>query len=151
MKGRAGFLALGLAILLGGAGLTFTLYHNQTVMIDESYNDQAVSLVRGDRLELTLPGNPSTGYSWSYVEVPDEKVLKPEKQWIGEGSGLVGSPQDYHWEYLAAGAGETCIKLKYSRSWETRPPARAFSVHVKVASRGERLRGLLNLHPPAEN
>lgn len=105
------------------------------VQLNEDNNNQTVALDQGVVVELSLPGNPTTGYSWSYAETPDQNVLVETSHFYINPSRAVGSGGDEHWVFRAAGAGTTQLNLLYSRSWEkSAPPAKTYSVAIGVNS-----------------
>ncbi len=105
------------------------------VQLNEDNNNQTVALDQGAVMELSLPGNPTTGFSWSLAETPDQNVLVETSQFYINSSRTVGSGGAEHWVFRAAGAGATRLDLVYSRPWEkSTPPAKTYSVAIGVNS-----------------
>lgn len=85
---------------------------------------QEVSLRRGQKLTIKLPGNPTTGYQWSVSKIAGTAVRR-----LGEiqyrpsaGAGkLVGAGGEYSLSLRAVSAGTTEIQLDYARPWESKP------------------------------
>jgi len=103
-----------------------------TITLSESDNGKKISLAKGQILHLSLAGNPSTGYSWSYSKELDQLVLKETNHDFIPDSELPGAGGTDILEFKAQGAGSTTISLKYSRSWENVKPDKTFQVEVTV-------------------
>ncbi len=80
------------------------------------------NLIVGDTLEVRLPGNPTTGYSWQTVAVSaqirqeGEPVHRSDSQLIGAG-GVTS------FKFSVAAAGDGTLDLAYRRPWEKDAPA----------------------------
>ncbi len=104
-----------------------------TRQLTEADSGRSLALRLGDKLEITLPGNPTTGYQWE-VGASDAAILRP----IGEplfvsGGGAIGSGGKVTLSFAAVGAGRLGLKLIYRRPFEKEvPPAQAFEVTVTV-------------------
>jgi inhibitor of cysteine peptidase len=94
-----------------------------------------VELRTGDRLSVSLAGNPTAGYSWGLAAV-DRRVLAP----LGEpayhaSSASLGSGGVFAFEFEAIAAGQTALRLAYRRPWEKRRrSAQTYTVNVMVDS-----------------
>jgi len=92
-----------------------------------------ITLQKGQVLVITLPGNPSTGYSWVMVD-PEGAILRQ----IGEpefkaDSDLVGAPGTMTLRFEAVEAGQMDLTLEYQRPWETDvEPLETFAAYVTV-------------------
>ncbi len=72
-----------------------------------------------DTFQLELPSNPSTGYSWvwinkqpgSIVDTSNNSFLPDNPIWIGSGGNEI-------WKFKGEKAGIDTVKLEYCRSWE---------------------------------
>lgn len=75
--------------------------------------------ITGDTAEISLAGNASTGYQWTYI-ITDEKVLsvKSSKYDDGNTKGIVGASGVYSFLLTGLKEGETTIVFSYARSWE---------------------------------
>jgi predicted secreted protein len=105
------------------------------VQLNEDNNNQTVALDQGAVMELSLPGNPTTGFSWSLAETPDQNVLVETSHFYINPSRTVGSGGGEHWVFRVAGAGTIRLNLVYSRPWEkSTPPAKTYSVVIGVNS-----------------
>jgi len=106
----------------------------KTVTVDEHNNKKSVELIVGDQLEITLAGNPTTGYEWMLKQV-DEAILKPDGDpEFSTHSEALGAGGIYSFKLDAIAAGETRVDLVYRRSFEAEDilPADEFSIMVTV-------------------
>jgi len=104
-----------------------------TVKLGEQDNGQSVDVASGDKITITLEGNPTTGYSWEVSAIDPAMVeLVGEPDYKSDSKAL-GSGGVYTFTFKAAGAGTTNIKLVYHRSWEEDvEPAKVFEVTLNV-------------------
>lgn len=105
-----------------------------TRRITEADAGASIALRVGDTLEVTLPGNPTTGFQWS-VGAGDEAILQlrgePEFAAAGEALGGGGSVT---MRFAAVGAGDLQLQLVYRRPFEPdAPPEQTFEVRVSVS------------------
>lgn len=114
-----------LILLLGACSIV------QTLAPDD--DGSQIELSRGEEVELVLPGNPSTGYTWVVVadaspvlEVIGEPEFRPE-------SDLVGAPGEYHFRFAAREQGKVQLLLTYQRPFEEAEPLDTFEVEVTVS------------------
>jgi inhibitor of cysteine peptidase len=101
--------------------------------LTEADAGRLVELRVGDKLVITLPGNPTTGFQWK-VAAGDPAIVRPsggpEFEPAGRGMGSAGK---LTLRFDAAGAGQTGLKLIYHRPFEKdTPPAKTFEVTVNV-------------------
>ena len=103
------------------------------VKLDEGDDGSQVELTGGQTLEISLEGNPTTGYTWETAEV-DQNVLRQvgEPQFEAD-SDAVGSGGEQTLRFETVTSGSTTLKLVYVRPWEEGiPPQETFSVQVIV-------------------
>jgi len=102
--------------------------------VDQSYNNKEYSLKAGQSFTLSLPGNPTTGYSWTLAEPGDKDLLKlaGEGFQTGADSRLVGQGGTAWGKFTALKTGTTKIKLIYARPWESVQPAQTFELTVII-------------------
>ena len=80
--------------------------------------EQSVGLEVGDILEVVLPANPSTGYSWE-TGFYNQSVLKPSgESEFSSDSKKLGAEETQKLHFEAIGEGETDLVLVYQRSFE---------------------------------
>lgn len=117
-------------LLAGGGSVT---PKPATVSVSESNANNNVVLHVGDRLVVTLEGNPTTGYIWE-VASSDAAILKQvgEAQFMPTTSAL-GSGGKVTLQFEAAGAGQMQLQLIYHRRFETGvAPLKTFDMTVTV-------------------
>src|SRR5262245_47871717 len=104
-----------------------------TRQLTETDDGRLIELKVGDKLEVTLPGNPTTGFQWEVSDV-DSIILTP----IGgpefePSSNAIGSGGNITLRFEAVGAGQTELKLIYHRPFEENvPPVQTFQVSITV-------------------
>jgi predicted secreted protein len=109
--------------------------HSKVVQVNETQNDTAVTLAPGDVLEITLPGNITTGFSWNITGVAGQ-ALKPsgKVEYNAKPTGLVGAPGLFTAKLTAANVGKSIVRMAYRRPWEEKKKkaARMFVLTVSV-------------------
>lgn len=131
------FLASAALVIVAGLALVFMRPAGRqphTVTLGEQQSGRQVTLAAGDKLDVSLAGNPSTGFSWN-VQSFDATVLRqagePEFQ---PASSALGSGGTFTYRFEAIGAGQTTLALAYSRPFEKGVPAqKIFTARVVVA------------------
>jgi inhibitor of cysteine peptidase len=122
-------LAFGIPLALVASG--------QPAQFNADSNGKTVALKVGDRFDLTLDENATTGYSWEIVDGldgvlkqlgdPEFHTERSDKHKVG-----VGGSVTYHFE--AVGEGASTLKLVYHRRWEKdKPPVKIFQLTVTVS------------------
>ncbi|MDP5225726.1 MULTISPECIES: protease inhibitor I42 family protein [Arthrobacter] len=97
-----------------------------------------ITVESGELFAVELPANPSTGYQWSVVQVPDavelveEHVAPPAAGTTAAGlPAAVGSSSSQKFTFMAKHTGETEIRFELKRAWESEPiDSRTFTVVV---------------------
>lgn len=104
-----------------------------TKQISEADAGRLIELSAGDKLEITLPGNPTTGFQWD-VSAGDPAVLQLSDEPEFESSdSMVGGKGNIILRFTAVGPGEIELKLIYHRPFEKDLPyAQTFNVTVTV-------------------
>lgn len=88
----------------------------------------------GDRFDVTLEANPTTGYAWALAQDPNAAVVRS----LGSSferpmDAAVGAGGQDVWTFQAVGPGTATVTLVYSRPWERGvPPARTHTIDVHV-------------------
>jgi inhibitor of cysteine peptidase len=101
--------------------------------LTEADAGRTVALHVGDRLAIRLPGNPTAGYSWEVAGVNARILAQVGEPGFQPSSGAIGSGGLFAFEFRAASAGQTALRLVYRRPWEKRRrPAQSFALTVVV-------------------
>jgi inhibitor of cysteine peptidase len=104
-----------------------------TITLTKEDNGKTIDAVVGDKIKVTIEGNPTTGFTWE-----TEKLNIAQLQQLGEpkytsASSLLGSAGTYVFTFKVVGNGETSLKLIYHRTWEeVVPPEQTFEVTVSI-------------------
>ncbi len=94
-----------------------------TLTLDLRSSGQTVTVTPGDRLELRLRENPTTGFRW-YVENDQTGVLILENDVSApQRSGVSGAGGMRDLVFKVEKPGHTKLRASYRRSWETQTPA----------------------------
>ncbi|MEV0298933.1 protease inhibitor I42 family protein [Nocardia sp. NPDC050710] len=106
------------------------------VRVTESDSGRERRLATGQRLIVTLPSNPSTGYSWR-LGVLDQGVLRqegePDYRTNSDRPVLPGAGGSETWVFTGNAAGVGRLVLEYVRPWEHGvEPAQKFALTVEV-------------------
>jgi predicted secreted protein len=110
-----------------------------TKAVTDADKGGVVRLKAGDRLEVRLSANPTTGFMW-YIEKESTPLLKLVHQTQTEapepGAGqpaMVGRPVFQVFTFEPRGAGDGVLRLHYVRSWEKpKPDDERFEIRVVV-------------------
>ena len=112
--------------------------------LNETHNGKAYSLAAGESFLLSLDSNPSNGYSWTLDSSWNQELLElSSKGYLDtENRNAVGQGGQEFWRFKALKAGETEIKLIYSRPWESVQPLKTFTLKVEFIESPELKEGL---------
>ena len=88
------------------------------VTVTESGLGSAVELAVGERLLITLPDNPTTGFAWRYDWQPFDSLALIKDSYRPDQPILVGSGGTREYLLEAQAPGEVTLNLQYLRPWE---------------------------------
>ncbi len=105
-----------------------------TVNLGDGDANRMLEMRSGDRLNIVLTSNPSTGYNWQVVGGDTSVIAQVgEPVWKADQPGLPGGGGKLSMQFQAEGPGRTTLELAYSRPWDKEtPPARTYNVTVVV-------------------
>ena len=103
-------------------------------MVDETFNGRTIDVTIGQTIEVRLPENPTTGFSWKLTSDGGPACVIADDEFIAP-TGPPGKGGDHTWKFKAVRPGESDIELVYRRRWESSAgPSKTFKIHVKVRS-----------------
>jgi predicted secreted protein len=121
--------ALFFGLILGNPD---NLSASEMMKLTENNSGKTVELRIGDELEITLPGNPTTGYVWE-VSSLDTALLKQENPAFLPADKSIGSGGLAVMKLHAIGEGCGELKLIYHRPFEqNNPPLKIFKITVII-------------------
>jgi inhibitor of cysteine peptidase len=105
------------------------------VTLSTADDGRTIVVATGQKVLLSLPENPSTGYEWS-LDVPDGVEVRRSGFTPG-GTPRMGSGGEHLWELSAARPGEFAIAAKLWLPWQGDPSVRQpFRATLKVMPAG---------------
>ena len=125
MRNSLCFLMIGMFVgLCGCAGAEPGIKVSCDDFYAEGTRSGMVELASGERLELVLCSNPTTGFKWDdQAEISEPAVLEQvavafEEPAASEDKALAGAPGAQKWTFQGMGTGSTQVVLTYSQPWE---------------------------------
>ena len=88
---------------------------------DETDANVPIRAKAGERVEVYVRSNPSTGYDWSIAEAPDTTIVAPAGKRYRQRSGTEdqdGAGGTERWTFTARRPGRTQVLLGYARPWD---------------------------------
>ncbi len=92
----------------------------------------AVALEVGGELTITLPANPSTGYSWVVTALNPALLTQIGEPEFSAESNLIGAGGTMTFRFQGTAAGQDSLQLDYLRPWEDNEPLDTYSVTVNI-------------------
>ena len=130
------FLTLAALLFFILTAFTACTQSNGVFSFTEKDNGSSISLDKGQRIEIKLDSNITTGYSWKLPENADAKIVslvsseyiesEKDKEMVG-----TGGIETFIFEAKEAGQAE--IILEYVRPWEKNTePEKIFKLKITV-------------------
>ena len=107
------------------------------VEVTFSGGDRTVEARCGQTIRVSLPGNPTTGFTWVLKKTKGDSVTQEGKlafQKSPAAEGMVGVGGMFVATFKAAKQGQTIFLMEYKRPWEKKDPARACVVRFEIAA-----------------
>ena len=82
-----------------------------------SFNEQTITAKAGEKFNIDIPSNPTTGYTW-VIENDQQKLKLISRDMIMVDSKNLGSKGTERFIFEALSEGETSVYMKYKRPWE---------------------------------
>lgn len=103
-----------------------------TIPVTQQDSGSTIQAAEGDTIDLTLPENPSTGYSWK-VQLSDGLTAVADAYKEGEGAGnLIGVPGTHSWQIEVGGSGTQTIKGEYRQAGNPDDNPEFFTLTVEI-------------------
>jgi len=96
-----------------------------------SDDGRAIALLIGEKLTVTLPSNPATGYCWTIASADREVLGFLGHCHVKETLSADGEGQEV-WELRALSPGRAALSMEYRRPWENGDAFATFKVTVTV-------------------
>ncbi len=101
------------------------------MIVTENQNGTTTTIARDQSLEIRLPAQAGTGYSWTLAN--PTAPLKLVRSDTAAAADRPGGPQTQLFVLQPTNTGAGDVVINYSRPWEKdKPPARTFVLHVVV-------------------
>ena len=126
-------LILSVNLLFACSTSTASSVKNSTVSLTEADDKRSIELRQGDKLEIKLPANPTTGYQWELKAVNTDILHPSGEPEFAPSSNAVGSGGTVTLRFEAIGPGQTKLELIHRRPFEKNvPPIQSFQVTVSI-------------------
>ena len=106
-----------------------------TIELTEKDNGTVIKVQIGDQIKVTMPGNPTTSYTWELAAIRAD-ILEPglEPEYV-RNSTLPGAGGIFTFRFTARSQGYTKVILAYLRTWEKdMMPVKTFEMTADVNS-----------------
>lgn len=103
--------------------------------LNENDSNKTVEIVVGDKVEIILPANPTTGYVWEVSSI-DSSILQPNKADFIANDPAIGAGGLEIIKFHALAVGKSELKLIFHRPFEQdTPPLKTFDVTVIIKNK----------------
>lgn len=126
---------MGLVLLLGIILLTGCSTGQNEITLTDDDNGSMVTASLNQTIIITLPSNPTTGYSWNIFQIDTAQLNQVgETEFIPENEEpLVGQGGAEKLQFLVIAEGKSTLILVYQRPWEEDvEPLETFSIEIVV-------------------
>jgi len=111
----------------------FSAAPKRPAQFTEADSGKTIEIKTGGSFDISLEGNPSTGYIWIVASKRSPVIKQVGDPKFKPKSKLIGSGGISTFYFKAAGAGKTALRLVYHRPWEKiKEPARTFQLNITV-------------------
>jgi inhibitor of cysteine peptidase len=126
-----GFVLLMVAALGLNVAGTGRIRGQTSMTVTESQNGTTTTVTKDQTLEIRLPAQAGTGYSWALAN--PTAPLKLARSDTPSTADRPGGSQTQVFVLQPTNTGAGDVVINYSRPWEKdKPPARTFVLHVVV-------------------
>jgi predicted secreted protein len=103
--------------------------------LSKSWNGKTIKVQQGQKIAISLAGNPTTGFTWNNATKSDVVKLSG-KVTHRAANRLIGAPGVSTATFEAVAGGKGTVALEYRRVWEKNPPVETFKVNLLVTGDG---------------
>jgi predicted secreted protein len=108
-----------------------------TLKLGQNDDGKTYTVKVGDTIQVVIPGNPTTGYSWTTAMADKDAALlqqvgDPQYAADSTDSSLAGSGGVYTLTFKAVAKGQALLKLAYARPWESVQPIQTFTAILTI-------------------
>lgn len=110
----------------------FSCDDQSVTKINENDNGKTINVKTGDKINVSLVSNPSTGYCWIGPEITGDDITGDVSQRYLIGAscdGRDGCPGTEEFEFGIDNTGKCDLQWRYQRSWEI-GPVKTFGVSL---------------------
>lgn len=139
---KLAILALAIMILAGcasnkgaePAAIPAGTRQNGVLVLTRADNNRTAEVRAGEPVEVRLPENPTTGYTWAIDDTNSQRLALDGTDYTPPvESGFVGARGQRTFRFTARQPGEVALKLKYWRLWEGDASAtERFAVNLRI-------------------
>jgi predicted secreted protein len=134
---RAIAVKFALAAMLLTAIIDGQAQHNiaapQDLVLTAQDDNQVVSAIVGQRIQIQLAANPSTGFSWSFtVTNGDAVAASGDPSYVPNDPGVTGGGGINSFPFLALKTGAATLAFVYRQPWNPQGAAQVFTVTIQV-------------------
>ena len=102
------------------------------LQFNASSNGSEIELKVGEKFEIILRENPTTGFRWNLISNGEPACTLLDDS-FEPSSGSPGNGGDHSWQFQAVEQDLVKIEFVYRRSWEqATPPAQSFTLSVYI-------------------
>lgn len=111
------------------------------IHLDQSADEEQVSIAPGQRIHLTLPSNRTTGFQWKISQLDQSVLTLVDQKYQAKqhANNQLGSGGKTIFLFRGKKSGSTTLKIHYSRPWQGgEKEQRSFHLEVTVDSLSHR-------------
>ena len=102
-----------------------------TIKLDIHSSGRTIAVALGDRLELQLEENPTTGFRWNVEENKSGILVLECDVFTRTHDGVIGAGGMREFQFTVAKQGQTTLRASNRRSWESqKTPHATFELTV---------------------
>ena len=105
-----------------------------TLSLDADDSGTELTLRVGQKLNVYLDSNASTGFEWELADLDTSVVEHTDTVYHGCVISIPGCPDSQTWKFTAVSPGSSDLRLIYHQPWLDVDPATTFELTVTVAA-----------------